>query len=40
MPAIASDGVLPVAAAERAVIPFAPLPWGGRGNNLAAATVA
>ena len=25
--------------AERAVIPFAPLPWGGSGNILAAAGV-
>ncbi|WP_187278834.1 hypothetical protein [Methylobacterium sp. WL12] len=32
--------VLPVVAAECAVIPFAPLPWGGEGNILAAAGVA
>ena len=35
----APEVVLPVVAAECAVIPFAPLPWGGRGNILAAAGV-
>ncbi|GJD46440.1 hypothetical protein AFCDBAGC_4321 [Methylobacterium cerastii] len=36
----APEVLLPIVAAERAVIPFAPLPWGGRGNILAAAGVA
>ena len=30
---------LPVLAVERSVIPFAPLPWGGSGNVVAAAGV-
>ena len=34
------EAVLPVMLAEWAVIPFAPLPWGGSGNILAAAGVA
>ena len=32
--------VLPVVAAERVVVSFAPLPWGGRGNVLAATGLA
>ncbi|GJD43969.1 hypothetical protein AFCDBAGC_1831 [Methylobacterium cerastii] len=36
----ALEVVLPVVAAERAVIPLAALPWGGRGNVVAAAGVA
>ncbi|TXM93540.1 hypothetical protein FV222_22230 [Methylobacterium sp. WL103] len=36
----APEVVLPVVAAECSVIPFAPLPWGGRGNVVAAAGVA
>ncbi|MCJ2104363.1 hypothetical protein MKK70_02980 [Methylobacterium sp. E-041] len=36
----APEVVLPVVVAECAVIPFAPLPWGGRGNILTVAGVA
>ena len=32
--------LLPVVAAQRALIPFAPLAWGGHGNVVAAAGVA
>ncbi|RYY16288.1 MAG: hypothetical protein EON55_04710 [Alphaproteobacteria bacterium] len=36
----APEIVLPAVTAEHAVIPFAPLPWGGSGNVVAAAGVA
>ena len=36
----APETVLPVVAAEGAVIPFVPLPWGGRGNVISAAGMA
>ncbi|TXN40697.1 hypothetical protein FV227_14170 [Methylobacterium sp. WL119] len=36
----APETVLPVVVAEPAMIPFAALPWGGRGNILTVAGVA